>query len=154
MPEPFVHGYTLDPPDPPDDVSEVIAARWSWASGGVVSTPADANAFVPRVRPRRRDEPGGPLRAVRVRGRWEIGAAGAGRNAAGLAVFRYRTQCGRCSATPATPPGTRSSSPRTRDGSRSTSVSVSAQITPNSDPKRFKTLRTIFGLAVSAAMEG
>jgi D-alanyl-D-alanine carboxypeptidase len=46
MPDPFVHGYAVDPPDPPEDVTELIAAGWSWASGGVVATPADSNAFI------------------------------------------------------------------------------------------------------------
>ena len=40
----------------------------------------------------------------------------------------------------------------TRDGKRSASVSVSAQVTPDSRPDDFPTLRRIFGLAVCAAM--
>jgi D-alanyl-D-alanine carboxypeptidase len=46
MPKPYVHAYVVDPPKAPEDVSELFAAGWSWASGGVVSTPRDANAFV------------------------------------------------------------------------------------------------------------
>ncbi|MET0864313.1 MAG: serine hydrolase domain-containing protein, partial [Nakamurella sp.] len=46
MPEPVLHGYSLDPPNPPDDDTELIAAGWSWASGGVVSTPEDINDFI------------------------------------------------------------------------------------------------------------
>ena len=43
--EPFIHGYDNDPAvQPPEDVSELVAA--GWASGGVVSTPTDLNAFV------------------------------------------------------------------------------------------------------------
>ena len=37
---------SLDPPAAPEDVTELFAAGWTWASGGVVSTPADANRFV------------------------------------------------------------------------------------------------------------
>src|SRR3712207_9279107 len=45
--EPFIHGYDNDPStQPPEDVSEVIAAGWAWASGGIVSTPADLNTFI------------------------------------------------------------------------------------------------------------
>jgi len=43
MPAPYVHGYAVDPLE---DVSELVAAGWSWASGGVVSTPRDADRFV------------------------------------------------------------------------------------------------------------
>jgi hypothetical protein len=41
VPSPKVHGYGGD-----DDVTELFAARWAWASGGVVSTPRDADRFV------------------------------------------------------------------------------------------------------------
>jgi D-alanyl-D-alanine carboxypeptidase len=45
--KPFIHGYSNDPSqDPPEDVSEDLAAGWAWASGGIVSTPADLNAFI------------------------------------------------------------------------------------------------------------
>ena len=46
LPTPFVHGYAPDPPLDPADVSEVLAAGWAWAAGGIVSTPAEANRFV------------------------------------------------------------------------------------------------------------
>jgi D-alanyl-D-alanine carboxypeptidase len=45
--KPFIHGYDNDPSqDPPDDISEDFAAGWAWASGGIVSTAADLNAFI------------------------------------------------------------------------------------------------------------
>jgi len=38
--EPFIHGYDNDSSEqPPEDLSEVIAAGWAWASGGKVSRP-------------------------------------------------------------------------------------------------------------------
>src|SRR5918998_6336366 len=43
--KPFFHGYDTSQ-QPPEDVSEVVAAGWSWASGGIVSTPADLNTFI------------------------------------------------------------------------------------------------------------
>jgi D-alanyl-D-alanine carboxypeptidase len=43
---PRINGYAIDPPKAPQDISGVFAAGWSWASGGIVSTPRDANAFV------------------------------------------------------------------------------------------------------------
>ncbi|HVW42124.1 MAG TPA: serine hydrolase domain-containing protein [Amycolatopsis sp.] len=45
MPAPFVHGYDVGE-QPPEDVSTLVAAGWSWASGGVVSTPADTVRFI------------------------------------------------------------------------------------------------------------
>jgi D-alanyl-D-alanine carboxypeptidase len=43
---PFIHGYDNDPSQqPPEDLSEVLASGWSWASGGMVSTPVDLNDF-------------------------------------------------------------------------------------------------------------
>src|SRR5215208_7279778 len=45
--KPFIHGYDNDPSqDPPEDLSEDFAAGWAWASGGMVSTPADLNDFI------------------------------------------------------------------------------------------------------------
>lgn len=44
MPRPFIHGYALQPPRA-EDVTEGISQSYSWASGGIVSTPADMNAF-------------------------------------------------------------------------------------------------------------
>src|SRR5262249_5762668 len=46
MPAPSLHGYVLQPPNPPQDVSEGFNLGWVWAAGGMVSTPADLNRFV------------------------------------------------------------------------------------------------------------
>lgn len=45
MPSPTLHGYDLRKPAP-TDVTGALAAGWAWASGGVVSTPADMNTFI------------------------------------------------------------------------------------------------------------
>ncbi len=91
--EPFIHGYDLSE-DPPEDVSELVAAGWAWASGGMVSTPADLNTFI-------RGYVGGELfdahtrdlqRKVVEGGNSE--PTGPGKNSAGLGVFRYETRCG------------------------------------------------------------
>ncbi|MFE9846697.1 serine hydrolase [Streptomyces goshikiensis] len=39
LPRPFLHGYAVAPPTPPEDVSEAFGASGAWASGGIVSTP-------------------------------------------------------------------------------------------------------------------
>ncbi|HLH28794.1 MAG TPA: serine hydrolase domain-containing protein, partial [Acidimicrobiales bacterium] len=91
--EPFVHGYALDPPNPPEDVTEVFAAGWSWASGGLVSTPAETDSF---VRAYVRGE-FGDRRTRSAQFEFRPGSSqppGPGKNSAGLALFRYQTSCG------------------------------------------------------------
>jgi D-alanyl-D-alanine carboxypeptidase len=151
MPTPFVHGYALEPPAPPEDVSEIFAAGWSWASGGVVATPGDSNRFV-------RGYAAGATTDHRTRAqqfRFVRGGSseppGPGRNAAGLALFRYQTRCGTVYGHTGNTAGYTHFIAATRDGSRSTSVSVSAQVTPDTDAEGFPVLRRIFGLAVCAA---
>ena len=93
--KPFIHGYSNDPSQQsPEDVSEDFAAGWSWASGGIVSTPADLNDFI-------RGYVGGKLFDRRTRAKQrrivEGGSSdppGPGKNSAGLAIFRYETRCG------------------------------------------------------------
>jgi D-alanyl-D-alanine carboxypeptidase len=46
LPRPFAHGYVLDPPQPPEDVSEAISMSGLWASGGMVSTPSELGRFM------------------------------------------------------------------------------------------------------------
>ena len=47
LPQPFVHGYSYDGPGRPlEDISEALNASGAWASGGLVSTPADLNTFM------------------------------------------------------------------------------------------------------------
>jgi small conductance mechanosensitive channel len=43
MPARFIDGYDVDDDGPYEDVSEFVAAGWAWASGAIVSTPADLN---------------------------------------------------------------------------------------------------------------
>lgn len=152
MPEPYVHGYAVDPPDPPEDLSELIAAGWSWASGGVVSTPGDANAFV------RGYVTGGTTDAATREQQFDFRRGhseppGPGKNAAGLAIFRYRTDCGTVYGHTGNTAGYTQFIAASEDGTRSATVSVNAQITPTSDEDRFPGLRRIFGLAVCAALE-
>ena len=45
MPRPFIHGYDVTPGEPTTDDSEIVAAGYTWASGGIVSTPLELNRF-------------------------------------------------------------------------------------------------------------
>ncbi len=151
--KPYIHGYDLSE-EPPEDVSELIAAGWAWASGGVVSTPADLNAFI-------RGYIGDELfdRDVRRQQRevFEGGGSeppGPGNNSAGLAVFRYETWCGTVWGHTGNTLGYTQFMAASPNGRRSATVSINAQITPREDPQAFEALRRAEGRAVCAALAG
>ena len=151
MPLPFVHAYVVDPPKAPEDVSELFAAGWSWASGGVVSTPRDANAFVRAYV--RGALTNGATHAAQFR--FVAGSSepsGPGVNSAGLAIFRYQTRCGTVYGHTGNTAGYTQFIAANASGTRSTVVSVNAQITPKANAKRFVELRRIYTLAVCSAL--
>jgi D-alanyl-D-alanine carboxypeptidase len=151
MPSPYVHAYVVDPPKAPEDVSELFAAGWSWASGGVVSTPRDANAFVRAyVRGALTDAATHAAQFTFTPGSSE--PIGPGVNSAGLAIFRYRTRCGTVYGHTGNTAGFTQFIAANASGTRSTVVSVNAQITPKANAKRFVELRRIYTLAVCAAL--
>lgn len=153
MPTPFIHGYQPDPPNADEDVSEVIAAGWSWASGGVVSTPQDANSFVRGYASGKETDAATKKQQFTFRpGKSE--PTGPGTNSAGLGIFRYQTKCGTVYGHTGNTPGYTQFIASTDDGTRSTVVSINGQITPERNPKIFPALRAIYGLAVCAAMKG
>ena len=152
--KPYIHGYDLSE-EPPEDVSELIAAGWAWASGGVVSTPADLNAFV-------RGYVGGELfdRETRRQQRRVFAGGGSeppgpGKNSAGLAVFRYETRCGTVWGHTGNTAGYTQFMAASPNGKRSVTVSINAQITQKlGDPQAFEALRRSERLAVCAALAG
>jgi len=151
LPSPYIHGYALEPPSPPDDASMVFSPGWAWASGGIVSTPADANTFVRAYVQGDETTPA----MVAAQQKFRAGSSeppGPGVNSAGLALFRYRTRCGTVYGHTGNTAGFTQFVAASRDGSRSTTVSVNAQITPRDDPTRFKVLRAIYTLAACAAL--
>ncbi|CAA9444400.1 MAG: Beta-lactamase class C-like and penicillin binding proteins (PBPs) superfamily [uncultured Rubrobacteraceae bacterium] len=151
---PYIHGYDNDPSEqPPEDYSEIVAAGWSWASGGIVSTPSDLNDFI-------RGYVGGKLFDKQTRAKQrrvlEGGSSeppGPGKNSAGLAVFRYGTKCGTVWGHTGNTPGYTQFMAASPDGSRSVVVSVNEQLNPKDGaPGVFKALRKAEGLAVCAAL--
>ncbi len=154
--EPFIHGYDNDPSEqPPEDVSELFAAGWAWASGGVVSTPADMNTFI-------RGYVGGDLFDRRTRSQqrsvFEGGGSeppGPGKNSAGLALFRYETRCGTVWGHTGNTPGYTQFVAASPNGRRSVVVSINSQLTPTAgEPGAFDALRRAEGRAVCAALAG
>jgi D-alanyl-D-alanine carboxypeptidase len=152
--KPFIHGYDTSQ-QPPEDVSEVVAAGWSWASGGIVSTPADLNDFI-------RGYVGGKLFDERTQAKQrrvvEGGSSeppGPGKNSAGLALFRYQTRCGTVWGHTGNTLGYTQFMAASSTGRRSATVSINSQLTPTvGDPDAFKALRRAEGLAVCAALAG
>jgi D-alanyl-D-alanine carboxypeptidase len=153
---PYIHGYDNDPKEqPPEDYSEVMAAGWAWASGGIVSTPADLNTFI-------RGYVGGELfdRSTRAQQRsvLEGGSSeppGPGYNSAGLGVFRYETKCGTVWGHTGNTLGYTQFMAASPDGSRSVVVSVNEQLTPiprEGAPGAFEALRRAEDRAVCAAL--
>jgi D-alanyl-D-alanine carboxypeptidase len=149
LPTPFLHGYDVS--DAPEDVSELFAAGWTWASGGIVASPGDATRFVRGyVSGATTDAPTKAAQFDFVKGHSE--PPGPGTNTAGLAIFRYKTRCGTVYGHTGNTPGYTQFVSATADGSRSATVGITAKITPKDDKKLFASLRAIFGLAVCAAL--
>lgn len=94
LPRPFIHGYLVAPGQRPEDVSTFLSPSGAWASGAIVSTPADLNAFI-RSYLGLRFFGGHEQRAqMRFVAGGKSSPPGPGRNSAGLALFRYETRCG------------------------------------------------------------
>ena len=150
VPRPVLHGYDRADDGALVDVTRLVAAGYAWASGGIVSTPADQNRFI-------RGYIGQELfgkRTQRVQFDFRAGHSeppGPGKNAAGLGVFRYRTGCGTMFGHTGNTPGYTQFIAASRDGRRSVVVSANRQTTPTVAPDVFRTLRHTFQLAVCTA---
>ena len=155
LPRPFVRGYQRDATGVPEDVSELFAAGWASASGGVVSTPEEANEFV------RRYVAGGETDLKTHAEQFQFipnGSSdppGPGNNSAGLAIFRYETRYGTVYGHTGNIAGYTQFVSATSDGERSATVSINAQLAPEPEhnPVRFGELRQLYELAVCAALD-
>jgi D-alanyl-D-alanine carboxypeptidase len=150
MPRPFMHGYEIEKGKKPEDVSELINPAGAWASGGIVSTPADLSRFIPvYVR--------AVLRASRNLSRpFRPGSSsppGPGKNFAGLGIFRYRTGCGDIYGHTGSFPGYRILIAGSAGGGRSVVFVVNSQIVPGSGSQQVsKAIRRAQGRAVCMAL--
>ncbi|MGV9451973.1 serine hydrolase domain-containing protein [Streptomyces sp. NPDC003635] len=153
MPRPYLHGYDVSPPEPPEDVSELISMSGVWASGGIVSTPADMTRFI-------RGYAGGKLyghEVVRQQRAWIDGAsepAGPGRNKAGLAIFRYTTRCGVVLGHTGNTPGYTQLFAATPDGRKSLTFSTTTQINQTLKPDLLRRMRAVQENFVCALLKG
>jgi D-alanyl-D-alanine carboxypeptidase len=153
--KPYIHGYDISE-RPPEDGSELLAGGWAWASGGMVSTPAELNTF---IRAYVRGDLFNPQTRSKQRKVFEGGSSeppGPGKNSAGLGVFRYETSCGTVwGHTGNIPGGYTQFMAASSTGRRSATVSINSRLTQTfGDPEAFKALRRAEELAVCAALAG
>ncbi len=151
MPEPILRGYDFGS-GVYEDVTTVLNPALAWASGGIVSTPAELNRFV-------RAYAGGRFGDAATRAAQfsfvtgESSPPGPGTNSAGLALFRYQTSCGTVYGHTGNYPGYTQFAAASEDGSRSVTLSASEQLNPQKQAKVFAGLRQAEELAVCAAFE-
>ncbi len=149
--EPYIHGYDIEAGKAPDDVSMLINPELAWASGGMVSTPAQLNTFM-------RAYVSGALfnQATRTKQFQFVpgssGPPGPGTNAAGLGVYRYRTGCGTVYGHTGNLPGYTLFAASNQDGEDSAVVVINEQLNSNPVTPAFSRLRQSEELAVCAAL--
>ena len=123
LPAPFIHGYDVQPGKRPRDVTTFLSPSGAWASGAIVSTPADLGTFM-------RAYLGGRFFGMaqrRLQLRFVPGSSsppGPGVNSAGLAIFRYKTRCGTAYGHTGNFPGYVQWAAATADGRRSVTTSL------------------------------
>lgn len=148
---PSLRGYAPDPPGTLVDVTSVLAAGWAWAAGGIVSTPADLNAFI-------RAYVSGRLSGPAVRAQQRRTRAGSsepkgpGVNRTGLSVFRYATRCGVMWGHTGNTLGYTQFAAASPDGRRSVTLSVSSQINASGGTALFTRWRATAARAACAAL--
>jgi D-alanyl-D-alanine carboxypeptidase len=149
LPSPFIHGYMTAPGQKPEDASTILSPSGAWASGGIVSTPKDLNAFIradlglkffdrAQQQEQMRFWPGG-----------ESSPPGPGRNSAGLALFRYQTKCGTVYGHTGNFPGYVQWAAASADGSRAVTTSLNI---PAPKGKLLAQLRGVQATAVCALL--
>jgi D-alanyl-D-alanine carboxypeptidase len=149
--EPYVHGYAIETGTPPLDISTYLNPGLAWASGGMLSTPAELNTFI-------RAYVGGRFTNRNTRTQQfqfvpgNSGPPGPGLNSAGLAIFRYQTKCGTVYGHTGNFPGYTIFSAATADGSRSVTVIVNEQLNDNPITPAFTQFRAVEVLGVCAAL--
>jgi D-alanyl-D-alanine carboxypeptidase len=148
LPAPFIHGYIVEPGAKPQDVTAFLSPSGAWASGAIVSTPADLAAFI-------RADLGLKFfgaaeqqqQMTFVKG--SSSPPGPGSNAAGLALFRYTTRCGTVYGHTGNFPGYVQWAAATADGSRSITTSLNI---PAPTGTLLRKLRAVQASAVCALL--
>jgi D-alanyl-D-alanine carboxypeptidase len=124
LPKPFIHGYVVEPGEPPTDVSTFLSPSGAWASGAIVSTPHDLNAFIRAYLGLKFFSAAEQQEQMQFVPGGESSPPGPGRNSAGLALFRYKTRCGTVYGHTGNFPGYVQWAAATADGSRAVTTSL------------------------------
>ncbi len=136
--DPYIHGYQIDEAGQYEDVTNASDAQWSWASGGIVSTPEDLNDFI-------RGYVSGELYSDELRDEQQdlfipAGASepnGPGDNSATMSLFRYQTECGTVYGHSGNTFGYTQFAVASPDGRRSATISISLQRTQKDEGQAF-----------------
>ena len=154
LPSPYLHGYDNESNTPEQDLSTALTASSVWASGGVVSSPIDANEFARGYVGRKLFGSATQDQQLQlVDGHSE--PTGPGSNRAGLGIFRYRTKCGTVYGHTGNFPGYTQFLASTLDGRRSVTFSISEQLNEDMTGRQlavFKALRNAEETAVCVAL--
>jgi D-alanyl-D-alanine carboxypeptidase len=149
LPKPFIHGYVVEPGEDPVDVSTFLSPSGAWASGAVVSTPRDLNAFIRSYLGLRFFSAAQQQEQMQFVPGGESSPPGPGKNSAGLALFRYETKCGIVYGHTGNFPGYVQWAAATADGTRAVTTSLNI---PAPTGKLLKQLRRVQTTAVCALL--
>jgi D-alanyl-D-alanine carboxypeptidase len=149
LPNPFIHGYMVAPGEQPEDVSTLLSPSGAWASGGIVSTPANLNTFIRSYLGLKFFDQAQQQQQMK----WFVGGKssppGPGKNSAGLALFRYQSKCGTVYGHTGNFPGYVQWAAATADGSRSVTTTLNI---PAPTGKLLAQLRDMQATAVCALL--
>lgn len=143
MPEPYLHGYDVDPPEAPEDVSELFGMSGVWASGAITSTPNETGAFMRAWASGRLSGPEAYAQQTTFLDGGASEPAGPGRNDVGLGIFRYTTRCGVLYGHTGNTAGYTQLAASTPDGRRSLTFSISVQVNKTANPVLLERLRAV-----------
>jgi D-alanyl-D-alanine carboxypeptidase len=124
IPTPFIHGYTDVPEQEEVDVSESLNPSGAWASGAIISTPRNLNAFIRADLGLKFFDKAEQEQQMKWWPGGESSPPGPGKNAAGLALFRYQTKCGTVYGHTGNFPGYTQFAAATADGSAAVTMSL------------------------------
>lgn len=149
LPQPFIHGYITAPGEEDTDVTTFLSPSGAWASGAIVSTPRDLNAFIRADLGLRFFDRAQQQEQMRFWPGGESSPPGPGKNSAGLALFRYQTKCGTVYGHTGNFPGYVQFAAATADGSKAVTTSLNI---PAPRGKLLAQLRGVQATAVCALL--
>jgi D-alanyl-D-alanine carboxypeptidase len=150
LPKPFIHGYVVEAGEPPADVTTFLSPSGAWASGAIVSTPRDLNAFIRADLGLKFFSPTQQQQQMTFFPGGKSSPPGPGQNSAGLALFRYKTKCGTVYGHTGNFPGYVQFAAATADGTRAVTTSLNI---PAPTGKLLAQLRKVQETAVCALLK-